>query len=209
MNDRAPSIEPSAPRSPSVTCSGQVLPRHTGGAPYRCSLPGLAGFDASRCVGPNLQRRPVRLIQHRRPSKREFNPAIADCGLQGTATSPSSTAQASGGDTGPSASLAPSAAAQRTERTPRGLPSGAASQLDPSRHPTKFEAPSDINTIRARGWRRGWDSNPRYSCPYTAFPVPHLRPLGHPSPPAAETAASASLKTASRHTSNFGGGERI
>ena len=31
------------------------------------------------------------------------------------------------------------------------------------------------------GWRRGWDSNPRYSCPYTAFPVPHLRPLGHPS----------------------------
>src|SRR5678815_3754605 len=92
MNDRAPSIEPSAPRSPSVTCSGQVLPRHTGGAPYRCSLPGLAGFDASRCVGPNLQRRPVRLIQHKRPSKREFNPAIADCGLQGTATSPSSTA---------------------------------------------------------------------------------------------------------------------
>src|SRR6516165_9660187 len=32
-----------------------------------------------------------------------------------------------------------------------------------------------------RMWRRGWDSNPRYSCPYTAFPVPHLRPLGHPS----------------------------
>ena len=92
MNDRAPSIEPSAPRSPSVTCSGQVLPRHTGGAPYRCSLPGLAGFDASRCVGPNPQRRPVRLIRHERPSKREFNPAIADCGLQGTATSPSSTA---------------------------------------------------------------------------------------------------------------------
>ena len=100
MNDRAPSIEPSAPRSPSVTCSGQVLPRHTGGAPYRCSLPGLAGFDASRCVGPNLQRRPVRLIQHKRPSRREFNPAIADCGLQGTATSPSSTAKASGGDKG-------------------------------------------------------------------------------------------------------------
>lgn len=27
--------------------------------------------------------------------------------------------------------------------------------------------------------RRGRDSNPRYGCPYTAFPVPHLRPLGH------------------------------
>src|SRR6185369_3422444 len=110
MNDRAPSIEPSAPRSPSVTCSGQVLPRHTRGAPYRCSLPGLAGFDASRCVGPNLQRRPVRLIQHKRPSRREFNPAIADCGLQGTATSPSSTAKASVADKGPSASLARSTA---------------------------------------------------------------------------------------------------
>src|SRR5262249_9016574 len=115
-----------------VTCSGQVLPRHTGGAPYRCSLPGLAGFDASRCVGPNPQRRPVRLIRHERPSKREFNPAVADCGLQGTATSPSSTAK---------------------------------------RH-------QDIDRKR---WRGGWDSNPRYSCPYTAFPVPHLRPLGHPS----------------------------
>src|SRR5690349_19433046 len=27
--------------------------------------------------------------------------------------------------------------------------------------------------------RRGRDSNPRYVCTYTAFPVPHLRPLGH------------------------------
>ena len=203
MNDRAPSIEPSAPRSPSVTCSGQVLPRHTGGAPYRCSLPGLAGFDASRCVGPNLQRRPVRLIQHKRPSRREFNPAIADCGLQGTATSPSSTAKAR------RAAIRAHLLrwrrrppAQRTESTPRGLPSGAASQLTHSRHPTKFVAhptsanPKHIGTSRSRRWRRGWDSNPRYSCPYTAFPVPHLRPLGHPSPPAAEKAAGASLKTA-------------
>ena len=62
----------------------------------------------------------------RAPLKGEFNPAVADCGLQGTATSPSSTA-------------------------------------------------------KSKKWRRGWDSNPRYSCPYTAFPVPHLRPLGHPS----------------------------
>ena len=176
MNDRAPSIEPSAPRSPSVTCSGQVLPRHTGGAPYRCSLPGLAGFDASRCVGPNLQRRPVRLIQHKRPSRREFNPAIADCGLQGTATSPSSTAKASGGDKGICRRVA-----LRQSRL------GAPRRCTPS-------TPSHRHI--ARGWRRGWDSNPRYSCPYTAFPVPHLRPLGHPSPPAAEKAAGASLKTA-------------
>ena len=151
MNDRAPSIEPSAPRSPSVTCSGQVLPRHTGGAPYRCSLPGLAGFDASRCVGPNLQRRPVRLIRHERPSRREFNPAIADCGLQGTATSPSSTAKRR------RAAIRAHLLrwrrrqpAQRTESTPRGLPSGAASHLDPSRHPTRFAAPRHQHHARLR-----------------------------------------------------------
>ena len=28
-------------------------------------------------------------------------------------------------------------------------------------------------------WRRGWDSNPRYGCPYTAFRVRRIRPLCH------------------------------
>src|SRR5881409_2513328 len=59
--------------------------------------------------------------------EREFNPAEADCGLQGTANSPSS-------------------------------------------------------TVTSRLWRRGRDLNPRHrGYPCTAFPVPHLRPLGHPS----------------------------
>ena len=31
------------------------------------------------------------------------------------------------------------------------------------------------------GWRREWDSNPRYGFPYTHFPGVRLRPLGHPS----------------------------
>ena len=30
-----------------------------------------------------------------------------------------------------------------------------------------------------RGWRRGWDSNPRYGYPYTRFPSVLLKPLGH------------------------------
>src|SRR5262249_18278309 len=35
---------------------------------------------------------------------------------------------------------------------------------------------------RRRNWRRGRDLNPRHrGYPCTAFPVPHLRPLGHPS----------------------------
>src|SRR5438128_10820691 len=59
--------------------------------------------------------------------EREFNPAEADCGLQGTANSPSS-------------------------------------------------------TVTSQLWRRGRDLNPRHrGYPCTAFPVPHLRPLGHPS----------------------------
>ena len=29
--------------------------------------------------------------------------------------------------------------------------------------------------------QRGWDSNPRYSCPYTTLPRLHHQPLGHPS----------------------------
>src|SRR5207253_10449382 len=91
-SDRAPTLERFVLRSPQGACSSQVLPRHTRGSPYRCSLPGLAGFGDSRCVGPNLQRRPLRLIQHGPPSEWGFDPAEADCGLQGTANSPSSTA---------------------------------------------------------------------------------------------------------------------
>ena len=30
-------------------------------------------------------------------------------------------------------------------------------------------------------WRKGGDSNPRWSCPHTTFPRLHHRPLGHPS----------------------------
>src|SRR6185503_13129948 len=31
----------------------------------------------------------------------------------------------------------------------------------------------------AGGWRREWDSNPRYGFPHTRFPSVHLQPLGH------------------------------
>ena len=32
-----------------------------------------------------------------------------------------------------------------------------------------------------RDWRRGGDSNPRWTCAHTTFPRLHHRPLGHPS----------------------------
>ena len=71
---RAPSFDRTVLRSPRGDGSGQVLPRHTRGSPYRCSLPGLAGFDDSRCVGPNLRRRAVRLTQHKPPSRGNSTP---------------------------------------------------------------------------------------------------------------------------------------
>ena len=44
-------------------------------------------------------------------------------------------------------------------------------------------ANNGANSVPTQGleWRRGWDSNPRYSFPYTRFPSVRLQPLGHPS----------------------------
>src|SRR5947209_8084992 len=39
----------------------------------------------------------------------------------------------------------------------------------------------ELQGASERSWRREWDSNPRYGCPYTRFPSVRLQPLGHPS----------------------------
>ena len=36
-----------------------------------------------------------------------------------------------------------------------------------------------VVTLQCHGWRRGWDSNPRYHCWYDGFQDRYLRPLGH------------------------------
>ena len=82
QSDRAPAVDNRVLRSPRGAGSGQVLPRHTRGSPYRCSLPGLAGFADSRCVGPSLQRHSSGLSPTRRHLGRGFNPARADCGYR-------------------------------------------------------------------------------------------------------------------------------
>ena len=48
-------------------------------------------------------------------------------------------------------------------------------------HNTRFERllGSFNGSSWTRCWRKGRDSNPRYGCPHTWFPVTHLRPLGH------------------------------
>jgi hypothetical protein len=157
-SDRAPPVERSIPRSPQEACSSQVLPRHTRGSPYRCSLPGLAGFDDSHCVGPNLQRRPLRLIRHEPPSRGNSTPLKRIAGY-------------------------------RAPLTPR------------------------LARSRRKSWRRGRDLNPRHrGYPCTAFPVPHLRPLGHPSTCSlaaiyARPSSAGALRR--RSDGKYGGGERI
>ena len=72
--------------------STQALPRHMKGSAYRCFLPDLTGFTGFHCVGPKYQHHLLRPASQTRSLRQEFNPAKADCRLQGTAISPSSTA---------------------------------------------------------------------------------------------------------------------
>ena len=84
--------------------------------------------------------------------EREFNPAIADCGLQGTATSPSSTAHRCRSSIRVQLlRWRPRSHAQRTLSTPRVRPSGAASHLGPSRQPARsISSRADSPTLGRR-----------------------------------------------------------
>ncbi len=87
------SLRPSSPSGPGVACSDQEPLRHMREIAYRCFLPDLAGFTSSHCAGPGPQHRSRRPDPKEKRPRTGINPAIADCGLQGTATSPSSTAK--------------------------------------------------------------------------------------------------------------------
>ena len=85
--------------------------------------------------------------------KRGFNPAIADCGLQGTATSPSSTANRR--RPAIRAHLLrwrPRPRARRTGSTPRVRSSGAASQLDPSHRSARSSIPQGNDMAEGVGF---------------------------------------------------------
>ena len=71
--------------------SNQIVPRHTKVSTYRCFLPDLTGFIDFRCVGPDSQHHLYRPDPTVYGLGEEFDPAVADCRLQGTANSPSST----------------------------------------------------------------------------------------------------------------------
>ena len=112
-----------------------------------------------------------------------FDPAIADCGSQGTASSPSSVPGRRSSRTFRYARARPRAGSglpqksggdERARTADLCLAKAALSQL--SYIPTMLFTCPDC---RARWWRRERDSNPRYAFTYTRFPVAHLRPLSH------------------------------
>ena len=80
--------------------SNQVDPRHTKIFTYRCFLPDLTGFVSFHCVGPSSQCHLYEAGLTSQNLSEEFNPAVADCRLQGTAISPSSTESFNGGKMG-------------------------------------------------------------------------------------------------------------
>ena len=74
---------------PSLAGSAQALPRHpTEQTAYRCFLSDLTGFTAGRRAGPKLHHCLASVVLMSPPSTQEFNPATADCGYKGTASSP-------------------------------------------------------------------------------------------------------------------------
>lgn|GEM_PF-1660971 len=93
--NRAPAPDTCGPGGILDPNSSQALPQHMNVSAYGCFLPDLTGFADAHCEGPNCQH----CSQVPNPAshnlKQEFNLAIADCELQGTATSPSSTVKLS------------------------------------------------------------------------------------------------------------------
>jgi hypothetical protein len=120
-----------------------VLPLHPSG-------PGGIRRDSLRGAQPSTPSREAHST--RTALEREFNPAVADCGLQGTATSPSSTAKLRGSSIrGHLLRWRPRLRAQRTGSTPRPQPSGAASHLTPSRQPANsISVRPDCPTLERR-----------------------------------------------------------
>ncbi len=125
--------------------SGPAGPRHTAGSAYRCFLPDLAGFTDVRCAGPDLRHRTAAPALRERASD-GHRPRYSGLRVQGTATSPSSTAN-----------LAEGVGFEPT--VPCGTHALQACQFN--RSCTLPKPMADHVWAGARKWRRGRDSNPR------------------------------------------------
>ena len=81
--------------------SSQVDPRHPRGPAYRCFLPDLTGFTGSRRVGPGSQHRRPGTVALGGGPPRGIQPRWSGLRVEGTASSPPSTAKAMVGNRSP------------------------------------------------------------------------------------------------------------
>jgi hypothetical protein len=92
IKSRAPGNRHNTPRGITAGCSEQTYPRHTSKTAYCCYRQVLTGFTAVRCTGPTLQRPlpfPYLTMLCLRPG---IKPCYSGLQVQGTAGSPSGTA---------------------------------------------------------------------------------------------------------------------
>ena len=92
IKSRAPGDRNSATRGITAGCSEQTYPRHTSKTAYCCYRQVLTGFTAVRCTGPTLQRPlpfPYLTTLCLKPG---IKPCYSGLQVQGTAGSPSGTA---------------------------------------------------------------------------------------------------------------------
>jgi len=92
LRGRAPTVDRVTPRGPALACSSPVTLRHPVRTAYRCFLPDLAGFTGHCRAGPGYQRCPVQTWPNGAGPRVGVQPRCSGLRVQGTASSPSSTA---------------------------------------------------------------------------------------------------------------------
>jgi hypothetical protein len=132
-------------------------------AAYRCGFPSILQYTIGRCGLRSFKRASHQIGPPKAFQKREFARVLE------TVTRHAST------------ELKRIPAAERAfERTGFDSKFTGPAPDEPNPGPSN-RTWSHRRTSWRRGWRREWDSNPRYGFPYTRFPSERLQPLGHPS----------------------------
>jgi len=90
---RAPALDSQTGKLSLPASSNQATLYHTGNATYRCFLPDLTGFIASSCIEPDYQRCSAKTNLAGRKPQAGIQPRYSGFRVQGTASSPPSTAQ--------------------------------------------------------------------------------------------------------------------
>jgi hypothetical protein len=172
---RAPAVDRRPPGGPRLRGSGPASPRHTTGSAYRCFLPDLAGFTDGRCTGPDLQRR-LAAPALKGGASGGPRPRYSGLRVQGTATSPSSTAilhvrptRRTGGNGQPNLGMAERVGFEPTVRSPAHTLSRRAPYVRLGTAPRSFSPLAQSGPIIPHGQR-----------PLQRTPVRATRTVRHP-----------------------------